>query len=108
MKKGIWAVVGVLVLVIGYVVAGPFLTIHQIKGALKERDKEALAERVDFPVLRTNLKEQFNERLMDEMSSSQHADGFAAFGMMLASKLVDVMVDAMVTPSGIARLMSGE
>ncbi len=108
MKKGIWVAAGVLVLLIGYVMAGPFLAVYQIKGAIKERDQEALAEHVDFPVLRGNLKEQLNGQLMGEMASSKSNDAFAMFGMMLADKLVDVMVDSLVTPASLARLMAGE
>lgn len=108
LKKPVVIGLIVLGLLLAYVVAGPFMAVQGIRDAVKARDQEALAEHVDFPALRDNLKEQFNDKLMAEMAPSRADDPFAAFGLLIASKLVDAVVDALVTPSGLARVMSGE
>lgn len=108
MKKPIIAGLVVLALLIACVAAGPFITVHKIRDAVKARDQAALAAQVDFPLLRSNLKQQFNDRLTAEMASGQENNAFASFGLVLAGKLADVMVDALVTPAALARLMSGE
>lgn len=108
MKKPIIAALVVCALLIAGVAAGPFITVHKIRDAVKARDQEALAAQVDFPLLRSNLKQQLNDRLMTEMASGGEHNVFASVGLLLAGKLADVMVDAMVTPSGLAGLMSGE
>lgn len=107
MKKRVWAGVGLVLLVLGYVVAGPFITLYHLKTAVAAHDQEALATCVDFPVLRENLKGQLDDRLAARVPLGTD-NPFAAFGMMLASHVANVMVDALVTPSGLGHLMAGE
>tara|TARA_R110002033_G_scaffold115955_1_gene160354 strand:+ start:486 stop:1244 length:759 start_codon:yes stop_codon:yes gene_type:complete len=97
-------------LVVGliYVVASPFLVVHSIQSAVERRDAEALSNHVDYPVFRQNMKDQVNARIMEEVTVELEGNPFAAMGMALASKLVDSIVDSMVTPAGIARIMQGE
>lgn len=109
MKKPVALVLGVLVLLLAYVVAGPFIAVHQIREAVKSGDQEALAEQVDFPRLRENLKAQLDSRLAEELAPADgHQDVFASLGRLIAGKLVDVTVDTLVTPASLARMMAGE
>lgn len=107
MSKRIGAGVGILLLVLGYAVAGPFITLYHLRTAVAAHDQEALATYVDFPQLRENLKGQLDDRLAARVPLGTD-NPFAAFGMMLASHVVNVMVDALVTPSGLGHLMAGE
>ena len=105
-SKIITAVVAVLVVILGYIFASPYITVNQIKAAVKSSDAEALAERVDFPVLRQNLKDQLNASIMTNMSKEIDEDNqFAAFGAALGGMMAERMIDALVTPAGIARMM---
>ena len=60
MKKTLVAVVIFVVTGIGYVAAGPFITIYEIQSAIEQKDSEALSSYVDFAVLRSSLKDQLN------------------------------------------------
>lgn len=92
----------------GYVVAGPYIAVAHIRSAIVERDAQALADNIDFPTLRSNLKEQFNALLMRNASSPEMANNpFAGFGMALATNMINGMVDNCLTPQGLANLMSG-
>lgn len=107
MKRIAWIIALLAVLLAVYAATGPYRTVSAIKTALVEQDPEALAEHIDFPVLRQNVKEQLNafmaEKLVDELSDNPFAGVAAALG----SRLIDTMVDAMVTPAGLARAMEG-
>ncbi|ROZ80895.1 DUF2939 domain-containing protein [Pseudomonas neustonica] len=91
-----------------YVVASPFLVVHSIQSAVEQRDAEALSSHVDYPVFRQNMKDQVNARIMEEVTVELEGNPFAAMGIALASKVVDSVVDSMITPAGIARMMQGE
>ncbi|GMR06065.1 MAG: DUF2939 domain-containing protein [Gammaproteobacteria bacterium] len=108
MKKSHWIIVVLLLVTgIGYAAASPMITINHIKTGIEEQDSEKLSENIDFPVLRKNMKEQFNAALMKEATSELEDNPLGALAIGFASKLVDGMVDSLVTPSGIASLMEG-
>ncbi|WP_458525600.1 DUF2939 domain-containing protein [Onishia taeanensis] len=106
MKKGLIGLT--LALAAGYAIGSPYLTSYQIKTAANERDGEALAEHVDFPVLRQNLKDQFNLILAQEMEKQVSEDNpFGALGAAFGSMMTDKMVDAYVTPAALAAKLNG-
>ena len=91
-----------------YAGVGPLITIHQIKSAVEQQDSEKLSEYVDFPTLRTNLKEQLNAELMKQAATGLKDNPFLALGLAFTPKLVEGVVDSFVTPSGISNLMAGK
>ncbi|PKN19499.1 MAG: hypothetical protein CVU71_08325 [Deltaproteobacteria bacterium HGW-Deltaproteobacteria-6] len=108
MKKGILAIGLILFFVVGYVAAGPYLTVWAIKTAIVEQDSEKLSENIEFPTLRQNLKDQLNAAMMKNISAELQNNPFAAIAAGLASKMVDGIVDSFVTPSGLATFMEGK
>jgi len=110
MSKGkLIAVLAVTFLII-YVVASPYLTVYQIKLAAEARDSAALSEHIDFGSVRQSLKDQLNIQMAQEMAADEEMQNnpFAALGAGIASAMVERIVDAYVTPSGISALMAGE
>ena len=107
MKKTGATVALLTVMGAAYVAGGPFITMHGIRSAIQQQDSEMLSEYVDFPVLRANLKDQFNAQFTKEIAATTKDNPFAALGMMFASKMIDGMMDSMVTPTGIANLAAG-
>ena len=108
MKKNILFVGLLLLIVGGYVVAGPYITISAIKDGIVERDADKLSDNIDFPALRQNLKDQINAQVMQNAATELKDNPFAALAVGFASKMVDGVVDAYVTPSGLAKIMEGE
>jgi len=108
MKKIVWIGVVILVLVVGYAAAGPYLTISAIKTGIVEKDSEKLSENIDFPTLRQNIKEHLNAEMMKSAATELKDNPFAALAAGLATKMVDGIVDSFVTPSGLAALMEGK
>ena len=105
MKIGLGVVV---VLVLGYMFATPYITAYQMKTAGESRDGEALSEHVDFPALRQNLKDQLNVILGKEMAKEVEDNPLAVFGVAFGGVIVEKLVDAYVTPVGITELMKGK
>lgn len=108
MKKALWIVLLPIIGLIGYVATGPFLTVQAIRSSLVDQDAEALARNVDFPVLRQNLKEQFNAQMMQKAGTDLKGNPFNRLAMGFASRMTDGLVDTLVTPAGLARLMEGK
>ena len=107
MKKWIWVAAAVLAALLAYAAVGPYLTVNAIREALKAEDPRALARQVDFPALRASLKAQLGDRLVREAGPEVQASPFGAIGLALANGLVGGIVDAMVTPVGLAAIMEG-
>ena len=86
MKKLLLLLGLVVVLLAGWLVSGPYLTLRGLAGAIEQRDTSQLDRYVDFPMLRANLCAQL---------------------LTAGQKLSGTAVDAMVTPTGIGALMEG-
>jgi hypothetical protein len=108
MKKLIIFAVLFVIALVGYIAAGPFITIHQIKAGVNNQDSELLSEYIDFPLLRSNLKEQVSAYFAKKSSSKSKHKPFESLVLGLTSKFADAAVDAVVTPGGIANLMEGK
>lgn len=107
MKKILTLAVLVVTALVAFIAAGPFITLHQIKAGVEQRDAAKLSEHIDFPALRLNLKSQFTAKIMKKAPSPFQDTPIASWVMDLGSKLVDSMVDTYVTPSGLASMMEG-
>lgn len=99
------AVVLVLIVLVGVLVTQPYFTMKQIEKAINTRDAVKLAENIDFPSLRSNLKDQLTASIMKTLVTED--DPFAIFGMALASTLIDGLVEVILTPNGLTALLSG-
>lgn len=108
MKKILWLLVLLSLATAGYVAAGPHITILEIKTGIAERDSGKLSENIEFPRLRQNMKNQFNAEIAGKIPVELQDNPFAAFGTALASKMVDGLVEALVTPEGLAKAMKGK
>ncbi|WP_436862876.1 DUF2939 domain-containing protein [Acinetobacter haemolyticus] len=98
-----------VLLVFGYLFASPYLTIYQIRQAIEQEDSAALASHIDFPSVRQSLKDQVNAQMLQDMPQAPSSErGLAALGAILASSMLDKVVDVMVSPQGITMLMQGK
>ena len=108
MKRVVIIAVAVAIALVGYVATGPFIVMHQIQSALERHDSEALSTHVDFPTLRSNLKDQINVLVLKTATHDAQGNPSGVLGMALVSKFAESMVDSFVTPAGIASLTTGE
>lgn len=106
MKKTSILIAGLLVLIAGYLYASPYLALNSIKNAAQARDAEKLSSYIDFPSVKQGVKEQIKAKFATEMIANENSDGFEALGSMLATAMIDPLVDGLITPEGIAAIMS--
>lgn len=107
MKKWIIAIAVLLVLLLGYVAAGPYLAIRGIHRSLQSRELGNLERYVDFPALRANIRAQVEDRLA--RAAGERAEGMlgGSLAAQVMGQLSATAVDAMVSPTGIAVLLEG-
>ena len=96
-----------LLALLGYVAAGPYLTVRAIRVALQANDATALADNVDLPALRSSLKAQLEDRLARRVDPELPSSLLGNIGLSMASDVIDGAVNAMVTPLGVGALMQG-
>ncbi|GAB3343098.1 hypothetical protein GCM10027299_58530 [Larkinella ripae] len=102
MKPGHYVTIALIALLC-FVGVGPFYTVHQLRSGVKNGDSEKIAENVDFIRLREGIKDQLNAKTLGAVQG-QRADGWA----MLGSVFAGLMIDKMITPSGLAMMLKGE
>ncbi|MDH0864881.1 DUF2939 domain-containing protein [Mitsuaria sp. GD03876] len=101
--------IAVLLGVAAYWYWSPFLAIHQLRAAAKAGDADAFNDHVDYPRLRESLKGQFSaaigDRMADRAPKSDAGRAGAVLGSMFAVAMTDRMVDALVRPEAVMRIM---
>lgn len=86
--------------------ASPYYALHQMKTAVDARDAAALADHVDFPALRDNIKSQLAATMSHSLGALAGSDNpFAALGAAVSNAMLGKMVDAMVSPAGVEALV---
>lgn len=109
MKTKTWGVlIGLAVVALAaWWLAAPVLTFNALAEAARKGDVASLERLVDFPAVRASLKDQLAARLQAEIGKDRRlADNpFGALGALLAPTIVDQVVDAAVTPAGVAAMV---
>jgi type IV pilus assembly protein PilA len=81
------------------------LALESLKSATKAKDIDRLREVVDFNSVKANLKDDLKAHLLTSAKEGLQDNPFAALGVLLVNAMVDPMVDAMVSPAGLAALV---
>lgn len=94
-----------LALFLAIYLASPLFAFGALKGALEAGDRDRLEQLIDFPSVKDGLKQDLNAAMMEQLTNDPEMkdNPFAGLGMALAPMMVDRMVDAMVTPAGLAK-----
>jgi len=96
-----------ILLVGGYYYASPYLVMNNIKDAVQAGDSEKVSAYIDFPSVRQSFKDQLNAYMVKELAI-QNDNEWEALGTMIASTMVDKMVDVAVTPEGMTLMLQGK
>lgn len=104
-------VLAVLLLVLaglaGWAGSGPYRVADEIREGIRTADTALLEKHVDFPRVRDSLKQQLSESISARAERDSATNPFAKMAAGIALALVDSMVDAFVTPAGLAGLAGG-
>ncbi|MFC3533291.1 DUF2939 domain-containing protein [Vogesella facilis] len=82
----------------------PYQAVHGMQAAAHERNASKLASYVDFPTVKENLKAELNGQMLQKLQGNP----LAAVGAVFAGAMVNAMVDAVVSPQGLAMVLQGE
>ena len=107
MKKVVVLLVVVGVALLGYLAAGPFLTVNAMRKAVEAQNSAALSEHIDFTLLRRNLKVQVDDYLVRRAGPEVQSHPFGAIAVQIASGVAGSAVDALTTPAGVGAMMEG-
>jgi hypothetical protein len=84
----------------------PYIAVYQIKQAVEAGDAKSISEKVNFPVLKENLKIKFMASMKQHMENLKD-NPFSGFAQMMMLPLVNSMVDVYISPSGLALMLDG-
>lgn len=85
----------------------PDIAFKNIRTAALEGDNERLHELIDFHSVRAGLKEDLKSQFMTEMHGQIQGNPFAALGVAMVNMMIDPLVDAVASPSGITAFVEG-
>lgn len=95
---------GAVVLLLFYV-ASPYFSLWRFGETLRAHDMNALATRVDFPKVRGSLKKQIRDHFFGVLEKKQN-DPLAQLLTLAEPSVLDRLIDAYVTPDGLATIIS--
>lgn len=106
MKKWLVLAGTAMALLLGYVIAGPWLTMRGIHAAIEQRDTSRLERYIDFLALRDSFRARIEDRLARETSAlGGSIAGDLARGVF--NQVAAPAVDGLVSPTGVAMLLEG-
>jgi hypothetical protein len=85
--------------------ASPYYSIWRFGEALRTHDMNALASRVDFDAVRGSLKQQIRDHFLGVLAKKKK-DRLAQFLTAATDNPLDRLIDAYVTPEGLAAIIS--
>ncbi len=91
----------------GGLYASPYFSLYQMNQAVERNDLQSFSSHIDFPALRESIKTNLRTILAQE-SSRQSNPIMEMLGTVMNGFVLDPVVDAVVTPSGIAALLQGQ
>lgn len=104
-----WPII-VLVVLAGLYLASPYYAFWRFTQALKAGDQQQFEKMVDFRSVRESLKKQLKAKLAetrrDEPPKPQAERSLFSLSDQFAPRLIDTLVDAYVTPAGLAALLA--
>ena len=95
----------VLAVLILLYVASPYYSVWRFGEALRTHDMDALSARVDFNAVRGSLKQQIRDHFLGVLAKKKK-DRLAQFLTANAGDPLDQLIDAYVTPEGLAAIIS--
>jgi cbb3-type cytochrome oxidase subunit 3 len=96
----------ILIAMLGFAYASPYIALDRLKRAANARDAETVNRYVDFPSLRESIKQQITGLLARHLDGG-HDNPLAAIGAMIGTALIGPVVNAYTTPDGVAALLNG-
>lgn len=103
-KKYLTIAAAIITLILtGMYFTSPVFATYKLVDAVKDHDVERIDALVDFPSVREGLKSQIKSYATEQVMNE--SDPFVALGGVFVIGMVDTMVDSMVTPNNLIKLL---
>ena len=102
------AIVDVCLVAGSAVYASPYFAVRGMRATAQEKDAARLSSYVNFPAVKESLKGAFNAKLAAEAAKNGEKSPFGVLGAAMAAALINPMIDALVTPEGLAMMLKGD
>src|SRR5262245_2264134 len=106
MRKALLLILPVVVAMLAYA-AWPAWSAWQLRAAVKARDMAGIEGRVDWPLLRANLKRTIAANLRDDSKAPESGVLGKAFRRTLGPLVTDTLIDAAVRPRTLVHVLAG-
>lgn len=104
MQKNIIVLLVLLSSLLGYIVAGPYMTISSIKEGIDELNPVKIARRINFRRLREDFKAQFRAQDASQIDPKKTVNPLHMAKNSYADHIIDDLIDTYVTPRGLKQL----
>ncbi len=101
---GATTIAGISAIVGGGCFYAPYITINNIKNATTNRNSDALSQEINFPELRTSIKDNIKAQAIEQIAAIK-PDRSPKIAAATIDKMVSPMVDKLINPEGIEKLM---
>ena len=107
-RKGLASSIALLTLAAGLLYASPYITLFMIKRAIETKSATEIEKFIDFPDIRDSLRTQLADFLQEEASKDKEAPALAQLSAGIGSALGTTIIDALVKPGNLQKLLDGE
>ena len=105
-SKIVACIAGVCIAIAALLYASPYIALRSIAKAIERKDADTVAEYVDFPALRENIKGYMLLKVQEQMQSPQMQNNpFAGLGQVMAVGLVNQLTESLVSPAGVMLML---
>lgn len=106
MKKIVLSVIALVAAgVAALLYASPYMALNSIKQAIDSKDSVAIAEYVDFPVLRENIKGRLMASMTNKLPETSESNPLAGLGQAIGNLFIGTAVDNLVSPAGVMLML---
>jgi hypothetical protein len=97
--------VGALLVAAATSFASPWWSLHRLRDAVARHDADAVSAQVDFPALRASVKDQLQASISRDVDGTAGGNPFAEIGRKFAMAVANPLIDAAVSPEGVAAMV---
>ena len=102
-RKLFWGAVAAVLLGAALFYATPYLSLWRLHRAVESADAQAVSNQIDFE----SLRESVRSKVAGQITRNAPQGAVAGLGQALALTAANQMVDALVSPEGVQRLLDG-
>ena len=102
-RKLIWGAAAAVLLGAALFYATPYLSLWRLHRAVESADAQAVSNQIDFE----SLRESVRSKVAGQITRNAPQGAVAGLGQALALTAANQMVDALVSPEGVQRLLDG-